>query len=98
MTVYLIAALIASAPSLAETAPLATTNENSLLTTVELEGGALTPSRAPNLQNRKVNSAMLAAIEADAQIRRIELSLKSGPAQSGDLRVVQSGKPDPNEN
>ncbi len=97
MTGYIVAALIASVPSLAEAAtPPA--NETSLLTSVELEGGALTPSTEPNLQKRKVNTAMLAALEADAQIRRIELTLKSGPAQNGDLRVIQTGKPDPNQN
>jgi hypothetical protein len=77
--------LIASIPSVAAAA-----NETSLLTATELEGGALTPESAPKVRTRRVNSAMLAALVAEAQLRRIELILKSGPAQSGDLRVAQA--------
>lgn len=83
-----LAVLIASIPS------VAAANETSLLTATELEGGALATEPAPRVRTRRVNSAMLAAIEAEAQLRRVELILKSGPAQNGDLRVVQTGHPE----
>jgi|GEM_PF-3921604 len=82
---------IGSVPSLAAAA---VSNEPSLLTATELEGGAVATAMPEPIRMRRLNSAMLAALEAEAQVRRVELFLKSGPAQTGDLRVVQTGKPD----
>lgn len=65
-------------------------NESSLLTPNELEGGALVVEAPLSSGARHVNTAMLAALQAQDQLRRVELFLKSGSAQSGDLRVVEA--------
>lgn len=71
-------------------------NKMSLVTEAELSGAAVPSPRATFVSPSKysINTAMLTAVETEAQLRRVELYLKSGPAQNGDLRVVETGKPD----
>ena len=75
-------------------APSAFAEPVSLLTQNELQGGAVETRSWPFGSGRgSVNTAMLAASETEAQVRRVEMFLKSGPAQTGDLRVVETAKP-----
>ena len=71
-------------------------SKTSLISREDLSGALVDSSmhsRVQPLRRGQINSAMLASLEAEAQVRRIELFLKSGPAASGDLRVVEIGKP-----
>lgn len=87
-----------TAPRVATPVPGREMNKISLLTRTELSGGAVAPPRRARSVNDvgpvrgRLNSAMLAAFRNEAQIRRIELFLKSGVASSGDLRVVEAGR------
>jgi hypothetical protein len=96
----ILAFVIASLPSFAfaETTPVAAGgNEKSLLDLSDLQGGAVPTPDEFVARHRRINTAMLAALQSEAQLRRVELFLKSGAAQDGDLRVVQAGHPDPEQ-
>ncbi len=71
-------------------------NQISLLMRSELSGADSTPSPHPlvsgDSSTGSVNPAMLAAVETEAQLRRVELFLKSGPASHSNLRVVETQK------
>ncbi len=70
------------------------TNRISLLTRDELNGREIAPAKMlVTSAHGKINPAMLAAVEAQNQLQRVELFLKTGPASSGDLRTIEIGKP-----
>lgn len=70
-------------------------NKLSLLGENELSGSEDLGTYALRRPSRTgLNPAMLASHEAFAQIRRVELFLKSGPASRGDLRVIEAQNPD----